>query len=393
MYELEKEKKRLSKLWLGCLILVVFLFSCAISIYYVAQEIIRQEVAWYIEAAHIIILVLVLSVVFWIGIYYLYRYSVQLGLRWRIIGAICGWIPGVNLIALGIILTISFREYFFEKKKIKVNEYRLIDRICDTKYPILMVHGVFFRDYRYLNYWGRIPEQLEINGAKVFYGYQQSAASVKECGQELADRIKEICKETGLDKVNIIAHSKGGLDSRFALTIGDTASHVASLTTINTPHRGCVFADYLLDNIGEKTQKSLAKAYNSTLRKLGDYNPDFLSAVYDLTASSCEKFNTECKNVPGVYYQSVGSKMNVARGGRFPLNFSTHLVKYFDGSNDGLVGEKSCQWGDNFQFLTVKGKRGISHGDVIDLNRENISEFDVREFYVQLVANLKNKGF
>ena len=69
------------------------------------------------------------------------------------------------------------------------------------------------------------------------------------------------------------------------------------------------------------------------------------------------------------------------------------MVKYFDGPNDGLVGENSCQWGDNFKFLTVKGKRGISHGDVIDLNRENISEFDVREFYVQLVTDLKNKGF
>ena len=32
------------------------------------------------------------------------------------------------------------------------------------------------------------------------------------------------------------------------------------------------------------------------------------------------------------------------------------------------------------------------HGDVIDLNREDIPGFDVREFYVQLVAKLKEKG-
>jgi triacylglycerol lipase len=31
------------------------------------------------------------------------------------------------------------------------------------------------------------------------------------------------------------------------------------------------------------------------------------------------------------------------------------------------------------------GERGISHGDVVDLNRENIPDFDVREFYVNLV--------
>ena len=44
-------------------------------------------------------------------------------------------------------------------------------------------------------------------------------------------------------------------------------------------------------------------------------------------------------------------------------------------------------------MLTVNGTRGISHGDMIDLNRENIREFDVREFYVQLVAKLKQSGY
>ena len=30
---------------------------------------------------------------------------------------------------------------------------------------------------------------------------------------------------------------------------------------------------------------------------------------------------------------------------------------------------------------------------MIDLNRENLPEFDVREFYVQLVRDLKERGF
>ena len=96
--------------------------------------------------------------------------------------------------------------------------------------------------------------------------------------------------------------------------------------------------------------------------------------------------------MPDVYYQSVGSRLNRAAGGRFPLNFTYHLAKYFDGANDGLVGEGSFPWGQAYRFLTVKGSRGISHGDMIDLNRENIPDFDVREFYVQLVADLKAKG-
>ena len=81
-----------------------------------------------------------------------------------------------------------------------------------------MVHGVFFRDFRNLNYWGRIPAALEANGATIFYGTHQSAASVADSGREIADRIQQILKETGCGKVNIIAHSKGGLDSRYAIS-------------------------------------------------------------------------------------------------------------------------------------------------------------------------------
>lgn len=137
----------------------------------------------------------------------------------------------------------------------------------------------------------------------------------------------------------------------------------------------------------------VANTYNAGAAKLGDINPDFLAAVYDLTSEKCSEFNNEIKDNPDIYYQSVGSKLNHPASGRFPLNFTYPLVKYFDGPNDGLVGEESFRWGQNYQFLTVSGKRGISHGDMIDLNRENIKGFDVREFYVQVVAGLNKMGF
>ena len=53
--------------------------------------------------------------------------------------------------------------------------------------------------------------------------------------------------------------------------------YVASLTTINTPHRGCVFADYLLDKIPDSVQLKVAEGYNLALRRLGDEKPDFLA--------------------------------------------------------------------------------------------------------------------
>lgn len=73
---------------------------------------------------------------------------------------------------------------------------------------------------------------------------------------------------------------------------------MASLTTVNTPHRGCVFADYLLDQLPQAMKNKTADAYNRALKKLGDKNPDFMAAVLDLTASACQLFNTKVLDVP-----------------------------------------------------------------------------------------------
>ena len=92
-------------------------------------------------------------------------------------------------------------------------------------------------------------------------------------------------------------------------------------------------------------------------------------------------------------YQSVGSKAVNSRSGRFPLNVSYPIVKKYDGDNDGLVALDAMKWGENFTPVYPKGTRGITHADMIDLNREDIKGFDVREFYVQIAADLKNRGF
>jgi triacylglycerol lipase len=329
---------------------------------------------------------------FWCGILCVYFTSVQLGVKLRLIGLIFGMVPIVNLLVLNKMIRTVFREVRTEYEKEVLNKSRVDQKLCQTKYPILMVHGVFFRDSRYFNYWGRIPQELERNGASVYYGNHQSAASIEESAAELAQRIKSLVTELGCEKVNIIAHSKGGLDCRYALEALDVAPFVASLTTINTPHRGCIFADHLLTVISPKVREQVASAYNRTLKKLGDSSPDFLAAVTQLTASYCDEFNPKTPLPEGVYCQSVGSVLSKARGGKFPLNFSYHIVRHYDGENDGLVGERSFSWGERYICLRSKSRRGISHGDMIDLNRENFDGFDVREFYVNLVNDLKVKG-
>lgn len=378
----------------GCELLILFLISVTVcGIYQIRKAFVMLPEQWTSWVISLLIYVIVENIIFWNGIIRIFFTSTQLGIKWRLIAVLCGWIPIVHIIVLTIMIQKCIKEVAFENQKFVLNENRRAAKICKTKYPILMVHGVFFRDFRYFNYWGRIPEELEENGAIVFYGEHHSAASVKESGKELACRIQEIRKETGCERVNVIAHSKGGLDMRYAISCCGCASSVASLTTINTPHRGCLFAEYLLTKIPEKTKLAVARSYNAALKRMGDKNPDFIEAVTDLTASACEKLNQDAKDAEGIFYQSVGSKQNNSMSGRFPLNFSYQLVKHFDGPNDGLVSDTSFPWGERNQFLTVNGKRGISHGDMIDLNRENIDEFDVREFYVNLVSDLRERGY
>lgn len=205
--------KRNRMLTNGVELLILFVFSTILSTIYTVWlwfNLHSQNVtAFWINC---LIVVIGEAVLFWNGIIRVYLTSVQLGIKWRIIGIACGMIPIVNLVALYKIISIVMKEIQFENQKYYINIGRAEKMECKTKYPLLLVHGVFFRDSRYLNYWGRIPSELIKNGATVYYGVQDSAASVKECGKEIVERIKEIVKETGCEKVNIIAHSKGGLD-------------------------------------------------------------------------------------------------------------------------------------------------------------------------------------
>lgn len=387
---------RLKVLGDGAELILTFWVTCAASVPFVTLtvvEIVKNgfDVAWNI--AYAVILILGEAAIFWNGIIRVYLTSVQLGIRTRVLGIVFGMVPIANLVMLMIIYLKVRREADFESEKAALNISRKNDKICQTKYPILLVHGVFFRDSRLLNYWGRIPAELEKNGAVVYYGEQQSALSVDESSRELAKKIEEIVHSTGCGKVNVIAHSKGGLDTRSAISKYGCDKYVASLTTINTPHRGCLFAEYLLGAAPEKLVSFVENTYNKAFYALGDNTPDFMSAVKCLTNSFCEKFNEETPDSPDVMYQSFGSKARNSKSGRFPLNVSYPIVKKYDGDNDGLVAVTSMEWGESFRKILPTGRRGVTHADMIDLNREDIKGFDVREFYVQIAADLKKRGF
>ena len=61
------------------------------------------------------------------------------------------------------------------------------------------------------------------------------------------------------------------------------------------------------------------------------------------------------------------------------------IIRAMDGKNDGLVTPESAMWGEFKGTLSNRKHRGISHGDMIDLTRE-----DYRESYVFLSYVIKN---
>lgn len=335
--------------------------------------------------------VVMLFILLWNGILRMFLTSKRLRLRTRILMLLAMWIPAVNLLVLLHAMRLVHEEYDFECYKESVRRVRAESDLCSTKYPLLLVHGVGFRDLRYFNYWGRIPRELARYGASVYYGNQEAFATVAWNAGDIRKKIEQIVEETDCGKVNIIAHSKGGLDSRFAISKLGAAPMVASLTTINTPHRGCRFVDYAC-RLPEGLYRTIARGFDYWFGRFGDSHPDFYTATHQFSTESSRVFNEDVPDMPGIYYQSYTSLMKDFLSDPL-LWFPYLLIQAVDGANDGLVTPESAMWGDFRGIVTNQKHRGISHGDMIDLKREDYRGFDVVEFYVKLVEELKNRGF
>lgn len=160
------------------------------------------------------------------------------------------------------------------------------------KYPILMVHGMGFRDNKKLNYWGRIPKRLEEMGCRIFYGNQDSNASVEENGKVLTARIREILEETGAAKLNVIAHSKGGLDMRYAISSLGMGDRIASLTTLSTPHHGSTTVDKLL-RLPDILVRFVGKCADLWMRLCGDKKPNTYAVFHTFSTEGAKRFNQE----------------------------------------------------------------------------------------------------
>ena len=317
--------------------------------------------------------------------------SRRLGVVRRIVMLLTWWIPVVNLVMLLYACRLVYEEYDFERERAALRALRVDSDLCATRYPLMLVHGIGFRDLRYFNYWGRIPRELKRNGAVIYYGNQEALGTIAYNAEDIRKRILQIREETGAEKVNIIAHSKGGLDARCAITTLGMSPYVASLTTMNTPHRGCRFVDYAC-RLPEGFYRFVAGCFDRTFARFGDKAPDFYTATHQFATEASVRFNENTPDMPGVYYQSYTSKMRNPFS-HLLLSIPYCLIRPLEGENDGLVSVESAKWGEFRGVFSNQRLRGISHGDIIDLTRQDYRSFDVLETYVRIVAELKEKGF
>ena len=137
-------------------------------------------------------------------------------------------------------------------------------------YPLVLVHGLLgfgtIGPRRRLEYFRGVMRHLEnnpevLNGrGKVYVADLDPLDTIPSRAIQLRDFIQERIydhqeKKVRYEKVNIIAHSMGGLDARYMISTlsmdtglrSPMAERVASLTTIGTPHRGTPFADFMME--------------------------------------------------------------------------------------------------------------------------------------------------
>ncbi|MDR1358781.1 MAG: hypothetical protein LBJ48_05455, partial [Coriobacteriales bacterium] len=247
-----------------------------------------------------------------------------------------------------------------------------VSRCCATRYPLLLVHGAAVRDGARERTWGRIPEALRAHGAQVYFGRHDAWGTPETNAVQLLERLPEILAESGATKINIIAHSKGGLDARHLLTLlPEDELPLASLTTIATPHQGFRSLDLLFSWV-RPAFVPLAFVINGLSRKHGDENPNFTGACEYLTASYMRKRNALQPSLSPLYSQQFASSLH----GFYDKvsSFAAYLfIRLAEGPNDGLVPLQSAGY-DNFRGeLSTRAGRGVAHSLLVDRKRQPFS--------------------
>jgi triacylglycerol lipase len=215
-------------------------------------------------------------------------------------------------------------------------------------------------------------------------------ASIEDRAHDWIRHISTILEMTGAKQVNVIAHSMGGLDLRYAISKLGLGSRVKSLTTVATPHRGSSLAE-----LGLNTPTLLRDMLSGVFNWLGtnmypSMNSDVIAALKDLTRSHiCDTFNPSVTDFKDTHYLSwsaaVGKGTNESINSvLIPLN---RYIFEKEGINDGFISNDSAIWGD---YL---GQINLSHTEQIHLNLTRAHKVLWEKFWLKAVYVLRDAGY
>jgi triacylglycerol lipase len=232
--------------------------------------------------------------------------------------------------------------------------------------PVVLVHGLFgFDKIARFHYFRGIAGHLSSLGCPTQAVRLPAAKSVPERARVLVDAIAALPGE----RFDLIAHSLGGLDARYALAKLGLADRVRSLVTIGTPHRGTPLAD--LAAAGGPL--ALARKAIATIGVP-------LAAIDWLSTAALERFNADVLDAPNVRYACVVG--GITSTAALPLSAAHAYLKSVAGPNDGLVPVSSQYWGETLAEIDA------DHFQQIGWRIAVRHTFDALGLYAFVVARL-----
>ncbi len=245
-------------------------------------------------------------------------------------------------------------------------------RRATPRYPVVLAHGLLgFDEIRVgrarHDYFRGGSSRLERDGCVVHRCRVGRTASIADRAAELAAFVREL----PVPRVNLVAHSMGGLDARYALAHLGLARSVASLTTIGSPHHGTPLAD-LGSGLARRAGVGVA------LARIGMN----VEALHDLTTDRMVDFNCAVRDSRRVMYASV---VGAPRSRRAVSPILLPTWAWLGGEaipNDGMVPAPSQRWGD------VVFEIEADHFAQIGWSRR----FDAADFYADLLRELRGRG-
>ncbi|MBA3453120.1 MAG: alpha/beta fold hydrolase [Deltaproteobacteria bacterium] len=238
--------------------------------------------------------------------------------------------------------------------------------------PVVLVHGLFGFDRigvpgARFDYFRGIAKHLGTLGCHAHAVRLPMSSSVPARAKQLVAAIEALPH----DRIDLIAHSLGGLDARFALAHLGLARRVRSLITVGTPHRGTPIADLL------------HKGPLDWARRLVGVLGMPIEALEWLSTESLEQFNRDVPDVAGVRYGCVVGGLHKADS-VVPLALvpAHAYLRKVAGVNDGVVPVSSQYWGETLAEIEA------DHFSQIGWRVAVRHTFDAAGLYAFVVARL-----